>query len=38
MKHPDRRAHPRPCSLHAIDEELKTVSANIMKMLEGLAE
>jgi len=27
-----------PRSLHAIDEELKTVSANIMKMLEGLAE
>ena len=27
-----------PRSLHSIDEELKTVSANIMKMLEGLAE
>jgi len=27
-----------PRSLHAIDEELKTVSANIMKMLEELAE
>ncbi|MGC3962650.1 MAG: hypothetical protein QM803_04805 [Rhodocyclaceae bacterium] len=27
-----------PRSLHAIDEELKTVSANIMKLLEGLAE
>jgi type I restriction enzyme M protein len=27
-----------PRSLHTIDEELKTVSANIMKMLEGLAE
>lgn len=27
-----------PRSLHEIDEELKTVSANIMKMLEGLAE
>jgi len=27
-----------PRSLHAIDEELKTVSSNIMKMLEELAE
>ena len=27
-----------PRSLHAIDDELKAVSANIMKMLEGLAE
>jgi len=27
-----------PRSLHTIDEELKTVSANIMKMLEELAE
>lgn len=27
-----------PRSLHVIDEELKEVSANIMKMLEGLAE
>jgi type I restriction enzyme M protein len=27
-----------PRSLHTIDEELKTVSAKIMKMLEGLAE
>lgn len=27
-----------PRSLHVIDEELKAVSANIMKMLEGLAE
>jgi type I restriction enzyme M protein len=27
-----------PRSLHAIDEELKAVSANIMKMLEELAE
>lgn len=27
-----------PRSLHAIDEELKTVTANIMKMLEELAE
>lgn len=27
-----------PRSLHAIDEDLKTVSANIMKMLEELAE
>lgn len=27
-----------PCSLHAIDEELKAVSANIMRMLEELAE
>lgn len=27
-----------PRSLHEIDEELKAVSANIMKMLEGLAE
>lgn len=27
-----------PRSLHAIDEELRTVSANIMKMLEELAE
>ncbi|OAI61100.1 restriction endonuclease subunit M [Ralstonia solanacearum] len=27
-----------PRSLHAIDEELKAVSASIMKMLEGLAE
>jgi len=27
-----------PRDLHTIDEELKTVTANIMKMLEGLAE
>ena len=27
-----------PRSLHAIDEELKAVSASIMKMLEELAE
>lgn len=27
-----------PRSLHAIDEDLKAVSANIMRMLEGLAE
>jgi type I restriction enzyme M protein len=27
-----------PRSLHAIDEELKAVTANIMRMLEGLAE
>lgn len=27
-----------PRSLHEIDEELKGVTANIMRMLEGLAE